>query len=148
MAHVPQFLDQHILDAYPQNVCIVAITQSNGYVQMSPRGSVFVYDRDTMAYWDRGAGTTFDTVKDGTKVTIYYRHPEWGGGKGMLPAGGIARFYGTAEVHAENGEVREKVWNGMIQVERDRDPDKKGCAVLVRLENAEQLNHKPLSEVG
>ncbi len=65
----------------------------------------------------------------------------------MLPAGGIARFYGVAEVHPEDGEIRDRVWNGMIQVERDRDPEKKGRAVLLHLQRAEQLNHKPLNEI-
>ena len=65
-----------------------------------------------------------------------------------MPAGGAARFYGIAEIHADDGEIREKVWNGMIEVERERDPEKAGRAVLLRLERAEQLNHRPLSEIG
>jgi hypothetical protein len=40
------------------------------------------------------------------------------------------------------------VWNGMIEIERQRDPEKIGRAVLLHLEKAEQLNHKPLSEIG
>jgi hypothetical protein len=149
MGKIPEVLNQHLLDAYPENVCLVATSQPDGYSQVSPRGSVHVYDQDTLAYWDRGAGTTYDTVRDGTRVTVFFRNGAiGGGGKGLLPAGGIARFYGVAEVHAEDGAVREKVWNGMIEIERERDPEKAGRAVLVRLERAEQLNHKPLSEIG
>jgi hypothetical protein len=87
---------------------------------------------------------------DGTRLTIYYRNPALGarGGDGTLPAGGIARFYGTAEVHADDGEIREKVWNGMVEAERNGDPDKKGQAILIRLSRAEQLNGKPLAEIG
>ncbi len=149
MGKIPEVLNQHLLDAYPEHVCLVATYQPDGYCQISPRGSVHVYDQDTLAYWDRGAGTTHDTVQTGTKVTVFFRNMAiGGGGKGLLPSGGVARFYGVAEVHGENGEVREKVWNGMIERERENDPEKKGRAVLVRLEKAEQLNHKPLSDIG
>ena len=54
----------------------------------------------------------------------------------------------SAPVHAEDGEVREKVWNGMVEAERNGDPDKKGQAILARITRAEQLNGKPLSEIG
>jgi hypothetical protein len=150
MSLIPEVLNRHLLEAYPDNVCYVSIGQSDGYTQVSPRGSIHVYDQDTLAYWDRGAGTTFDTVRNGTKVTVFFRNAALGarGGSGLLPAGGAARFYGIAEIHAEDGEVREKVWNGMIEVERERDPEKKGRAVLLRLERAEQLNRKPLNEIG
>ncbi len=148
MGKIPEVLNQHILDAYPDNVCLVATHQPDGYCQVSPRGSVHVYDQDTLAYWDRGAGSTYDAVESGTKITVFFRNGNIGGsGKGLLPAGGVARFYGVAEVHAEDCEIREKVWNGMIEHERGRDPEKKGRAVLVRIEKAEQLNHKPLSEI-
>ena len=149
MSKIPEVMNQHILEAYPEHVCLVATHQPDGFSQVSPRGSVHVYDPDTLAYWDRGAGTTHDNVETGTKVTVFFRNSNLGGsGKGLLPAGGIARFYGVAEPHEEDGEVRNRVWNGMIQVERERDPEKKGRAVLVHLDRAEQLNHKPLSEIG
>ncbi|NQV55465.1 MAG: pyridoxamine 5'-phosphate oxidase family protein [Rhodospirillales bacterium] len=149
MALIPEILHEYISTAYPKNLCLVSIMMDDGYPQVSPRGSVIVYDGDTLAYWDRGKGHTFETVEDGTKVTVFFRNPELGarGGNGTLPAGGVARFYGIAEVHAEDGEVRERVWNEMVEPERTSDPEKKGRAVLVKLERAEQLSHKPLSEI-
>lgn len=149
MGLIPKFLNQPILDAYPDNCCLVSTLLENGYCQIALRGSIHVYDQDTLAYWDRGSGTTHDTVSDGSKVTVFFRNGELSArsGNGLLPAGGTARFYGIAEVHAEDSEIRDRVWNGMIPVERERDPDKSGRAVLVKLESAEQLNHKPLSEL-
>ena len=49
----------------------------------------------------------------------------------VLPKGGIARFYGTATIH-EAGPVYEEVWKRLVQPEKDRDPEKKGFAVLSR----------------
>jgi hypothetical protein len=57
---------------------------------------------------------------------------------GVLPAGGIARFYGTAKLYDE-GPIREEVWDRMVQPEKDRDPDKLGRAVLIQIERAEDL---------
>ena len=150
MALIPEWLVDYVNSAFPKNVCLVGVAMDDGFAQISPRGSVIVYDENTLAIWDRGTGGTHDTVEDGTKMTVYYRNQELGrrgGGNGLLPAGGIARFYGAAEIHAEDGEVREKVWNDMAEQERNNDPDKAGIAVLIKLERAEQLNHKPLSEL-
>jgi hypothetical protein len=82
-------------------------------------------------------------------MTVYFRNTDLSAniGNGMLPGGGIARFYGSAEVHAEEGEIREKVWNTMHPKERENDADKLGFAVLIKLERAEQLNNKPLNDL-
>jgi hypothetical protein len=61
----------------------------------------------------------------------------------VLPDGGIARFYGTARVF-KSGPVYEEVWTRLIQPEKDRDPDKKGFAVLIAVERAEALDGTPL----
>jgi hypothetical protein len=62
---------------------------------------------------------------------------------GILPKGGVARFYGTAKVH-KSGEVYDRVWERLVQPEKDRDPEKKGYAVLIRVERAEDLDGQPL----
>jgi hypothetical protein len=149
MGLVPEWLVNSINDAFPKNVCLVGVALDDGFAQISPRGSVVVYDENTLAIWNRGGGTTAESGKDGTKMTVYYRNTEFGakGGNGLLPAGGIARFYGTAKVHKEAGEVLEKVWTTMHPKERENDPDKAGHAVLIHLERAEQLNHKPLADL-
>ena len=87
-----------------------------------------------------GRGRTHDSVTDGTKVTVFFRDQ---GVRDLLPAGAIARFYGSASTHLDD-DVREKVWEMMIQIEGDRDPDKKGSAVLVAVERAETLARQPL----
>ena len=149
MGKMPEVLNRHILDAYPDNFALVAASQPDGHCLLPPLGRGVFQGQDTLGYWDRGSGTTHDAVQTGAKVTIFFRNGAiGGGGKGLLPAGGVARFYGIAEVHAEDDDVREKVWNGMIAHERERDPEKKGRAVLVRIEKAEQLDHKPLWEIG
>jgi hypothetical protein len=70
---IPEVLWEHINTAFPANVCLIGMTLPNGFTQVTPKGSTMVWDSDTMAYWDRGSGTTHDHVKVGTKVTVYFR---------------------------------------------------------------------------
>ena len=140
MAKIPEFLWEPINTAFPDNVILVGTPMPDGYVQISPRGSVLVYDAETLAFWSRGHGNTHDNMQDGDKVSLFIRD---GSLRERLPKGAIARFYGTVTLYKE-GEVREAVWERMIQPERDRDPEKKGYAVLVAVERAEDLGHKPL----
>ena len=144
MARIPTNLHKYINSAFPENVVLVGTALPDGFVQISPRGSVIVYDDETIGFWDRGQGRTHDTVKNGTKVTIYYRNTDLRA-DGTLPKGGIARFYGTAQLH-QDGQVYDDVYERMAAPERERDPDKKGSAVLVKIERAEDLSGAPLDQ--
>jgi hypothetical protein len=102
-----------------------------------------VYDDEHLALWERGKGSTAANLKDGTKLTVYFRKPSLRG-DGTLPLGGIARFYGTAKIE-RSGPAYEEVWRRLVQPEKDRDPEKKGFAVLIKIERAEDLNGAPLA---
>lgn len=145
MAVIPSALHEWVNSAFPENVCLLGTVRADGHAHISPRGSTQIFDEETLALWDRGGRASSDALNNGTKVTVYFRNPALGarGGNGLLPAGGVARFYGTAEIHTE-GDARERVWTNMVQAERDGDPDKKGFAVLIRLEHVEDLRGQPL----
>jgi hypothetical protein len=100
-----------------------------------------VFDDEHFALWERGKGTTNQNLKDGTKVTVFYRNSKLR--ETLLPKGGIVRFYGVAEIH-KSGPVYEEIWNRLIQPEKDRDPEKKGFGVLIKVERAEDLGGVPL----
>jgi hypothetical protein len=142
MARIPKFLHEPINTAFPANVCLVGTVLPSGFAQVSPRGSTMVYDEEHIALWERGKGSTNENLHDGTKVTIYFRNPKLRE-SGQLPAGGVARLYGTAKVH-KSGTVYDETWKRLIQPEKDRDPEKKGFAVLITIERAETLDGKPL----
>ena len=65
---------------------------------------------------------------NGTKITVYFRNPEFRtrGDDAMLPVGGIARFYRSAEIYADEGKVRAKIWNTLYPRERENGTDKIG----------------------
>ena len=62
---------------------------------------------------------------------------------GILPKGGILRLYGRAKIH-KSGPVYEEIWNRLIEAEKKGDPEKRGYAVLVTIERAEDLSGQPL----
>ena len=141
MAKIPTVLHEHINSAFPVNVCLIATVLPSGYAQVTPRGSTMVFDDEHFALWERGKGTTNQNLKDGTKVTVFYRNSKLR--ETVLPKGGIGRFYGTAAIF-KSGPIYEEVWNRLIQPEKERDPEKKGFAVLVKVERAEDLSGAPL----
>jgi uncharacterized protein len=142
MSAIPKNLQPHINAAFPDNVCLVATVLPDGYAQVTPRGSTMVFDDDHLALWERGRGSTNANLADGTKVTVYFRNPKLRA-DGVLPKGGIARFYGTARLH-KSGPAYEQVWTRLVQPEKDRDPEKRGFAVLIKVERAEELDGTPL----
>ena len=142
MPKIPKALQSHINAAFPNDVCLVGTVLPSGYVQITPRGSALVFDDGHFSLWERGKGSTAENLADGTKVTIYFRKPQLRA-DGILPKGGIARFYGVAQVF-KAGPIYEEVWTRLIHPEKDRDPDKKGFAVLIEVERAEELDGTPL----
>src|SRR5262252_3720694 len=143
MATIPTVLQEHINTAYPVNVCLVATVLPNGFAQVTPRGSTMVFDDTHLAIWERGKGSTDQNLKDGTKITVFFRKPALRDA-GILPKGGIARFYGTARLQ-KSGPIYEEIWNRLIQPEKDRDPEKKGFGGLIEIERVEDLDGSPLN---
>jgi Pyridoxamine 5'-phosphate oxidase len=142
MAKIPKTLQPHINTAFPANVCLVGSALPDGFAQITPRGGTMVFDDEHIALWERGKGSTSGNLRDGTKLTVYFRKPQLRE-EGVLPKGGIARFYGRARIH-KSGTVYEEVWRRLIQPEKDRDPNKAGFAVLIEIERAEDLDGEPL----
>lgn len=143
MATIPKVLQPHINTAFPTNVCLVGSVLPNGFAQVSPRGSTMVFDDTRIALWERGKGSTNENLGDGTPLTVYFRKPQLRE-EGVLPKGGIARFYGRARIY-RSGPIYEEVWRRLVQPEKDRDPQKKGHAVLIEIERAEDLEGQPLA---
>jgi hypothetical protein len=142
MTKIPKILQQHIDTAFPAHVCLVGSVLPSGFAQITPRGGTMVFDDRHIALWERGKGSTSANLKDGTALTVFFRKPQLRE-EGILPKGGIARFYGRAKIH-KSGPVYEEVWRRLVQPEKDRDPNKTGFAVLIEIERAEDLDGEPL----
>src|ERR1700675_994477 len=89
MAKIPKILHTHIDTAFPANVCLLGSVLPNGFAQVTPRGGTMVFDDEHIGLWERGTGSTADNMKDGTKLTIYFRKLALRE-EGVLPRGGTA----------------------------------------------------------
>jgi hypothetical protein len=143
LAIIPKALHEHINTAYPAHVCLIGSELPDGYVQITPRGSTMVFDDEHFALWERGRGSTNANLTDGSKLTVFFRKPALREA-GLLPRGGIARFYGMAKIY-RSGPVYDEIWRRLIEPEKNSDPEKKGFGVLIEVERAEDLSGTPLA---
>jgi hypothetical protein len=142
MGSIPKKVQPLIDAAFPEHVCLIGTVLRNGFAQITPRGSTQVYDDDHISIWERGRGTTTALLSDGTNVTVFYFNL---GAREALPIGGIVRLYGRATVH-KSGAIYDKVWERLIEPERQWDKEKKGWAVLIKVDRAEDLLGQPIKE--
>ena len=116
--------------------CTVGTSDKDGQPQLSLKGSVMVFDSETLAYWERAKRSALENVADNPKVVVLYNNMDdkirW-------------RFYGTAEVH-ESDTIRDEVMARTVQAELDRDPDRLGVAVLVKVNKIAELSGTVLQE--
>jgi nitroreductase len=104
--------------------CVVATASARGEPNVSLRGSMMVLDDQHLAYWDRVHGRQEEHLAQNPHVAVLYRDP---------PRRISYRFYGQATVHAD-GPLREEIMGRVVQNELDRDPERKGVAVVVRVD--------------
>ena len=130
---IRQLIDKAYEEGFP---CVLGTASPEGSPQISMKGSVLVFDRDTLAYWERAKRSALENVNDNPQVVIFYRNPamriNW-------------RFYGTATVF-QTGAIRDNVMSRTVQAELDRDPERVGAAVLVKVDRIVELNGNVLQE--
>ena len=106
----------------------------DGEPQISPMGSVMAFDRDMLAYWERAKRSALDNVAENPQVVVYYAHTadrvRW-------------RFHDKAIVHGD-GPIRQEVMDRCVQAELDRDPDRLGVAVLIKIDRITELSGEVL----
>jgi hypothetical protein len=142
MTAIPKKVWPLINSAFPDHTCLIGTVLRNGFAQITPRGSTAVYDEEHISIWERGRGSTTALMNEGTNVTVFYFNL---GAKAVLPIGGIVRLYGTASLH-KSGPVYDEVWRRLIEPEKKADPERKGWAVLVRIDRVEDLLGQPLKD--
>jgi nitroreductase len=116
--------------------CVVATASARGQPNISLRGSMMVFDEQHLAYWDRTRGRQLEHVEENPYVTVLYRDP---------PRRISWRFYGQATVHPA-GPLREQVLARIVAPELNRDPERKGVAVLVRVDLVMTLGGQVLQQ--
>jgi general stress protein 26 len=84
-----------------------------------------VWDADHLAWWERGRLETEAAVRANPRVSVMVRN--------LTRDKRTIRFYGEARI-VEDAELREQIWERVIQVEKDTDVEKNGVAIIVRVD--------------
>ena len=110
-------LDKALADGTP---CLIGTASKDGHPQISPKGSVAVYDDHTLCYWERSHRTSQQRIGENPHVTVYYRNPAR---KENPYRASCIRFHGKARLVA-NGPERDKAWTLTNHEEQSKDPEK------------------------
>ncbi len=118
------------------NPCVMATASPGGLPNAGYRGSILVYDDESLAYRERGQAPALQALEESPRVVILFRDSATGVGW---------KLRCTAELYRE-GPVRRQVMqrlaaNGLIQ-----DPDGEGCAVVLRVDQVLTLFGEVLQE--
>jgi len=115
--------------------CLVATTSQEGVPNVGFKGSVMVFDDESLAYWERTLQGTGANVEENPNVMVLFRNPT---------TRAAWRFVGQATVH-KGGGVREQVMARTVPAELERDPERKGYAVVVKVDKVLPLSgQKPM----
>jgi Pyridoxamine 5'-phosphate oxidase len=121
-----QFADS-VNNALSNQMPAVIATSNDGSPDVALKGSFMVWDRDHLAYWERALNETLAAIRGNPRVAVLVRP------KGSPPL----RFYGEARL-VEDAEQREAIYRRVVPEEQARDPEKKGYAVLIRVDRIRQ----------
>ncbi|HVX99539.1 MAG TPA: pyridoxamine 5'-phosphate oxidase family protein [Pseudorhodoplanes sp.] len=124
-------------DGYP---CLVATVGPKG-PNISPKGSMIVFDDQHLAYWERSKRTALDNLSHDKRVCIIYAN--FRAQRDGLIESGFLRFYGTATLH-ESGPMREAIFARLTEREQKHDGADAGIGVMVRIEHAADARGKPI----
>lgn len=130
-----ELLDQALAEGTP---CLVGTASPGGDPQISPKGSVAVFDEQTLSWWERAKRSALKHLNENPRVVVYYRNPAHAKEMAEYP-GAALRFHGTARI-VEDGPQRERIWERTIPAEQERDAQKAGVGVLVDVDRIELLS--------
>jgi predicted pyridoxine 5'-phosphate oxidase superfamily flavin-nucleotide-binding protein len=128
-----RLVDNALADGVP---CMMGTASKSGMPNISFRGSVMVFDKQHLAYWERAMNIAIRNLEENPQIEILYRGHERGIGW---------RFYGRAEI-LRSGPVRDQIMGRTVQRELDRDPERKGFGVLITVDAVTDTGGRPLQQ--
>jgi hypothetical protein len=124
-------------DGYP---CLLATFGREG-PNITPKGSMIVFDDAHLAYWERSKRAVLDNLSGDKRVCVMYANFK-AQRDGVLESG-FLRFFGTAELH-EEGAVREAIFSKLLPREQTHAGAEAGIGVLIRIDKAIDVRGKPI----
>ena len=134
---IRKLIDNAWVDGYP---CLLATAGPNG-PNISPKGSMLVYDDDHLAYWERSKKQALANLGHDPRVAVVYANMQ--AQRDKVLESGILRFYGTAELY-EQGTTRDAIFKRLTKREQEHEGADQGIGVLIKLDRAADVRGKPL----
>ena len=123
------------------HVCLLGTVGPDG-PNISPKGSMMIFDDDHLAYWERSKRSALKNLEHDARVVVVYCNQQ-AQADGVLESG-ILRFYGTAELH-EDGEIYQAIFSKLSKREAEHEGADTGIGVLIRIERAEDVRGNPIA---
>jgi hypothetical protein len=127
-----ELIDNALANGSP---CILATVSADGEPDIGYKGSMMVFDNESLAYWERTKRVHMKNVKENPRVIVLFRDAK---------TKAAWRFHGTATMH-ESGPIRDQVMARTVKDELDKDPERKGAAVVIRLDKITNMGAQVLS---
>lgn len=109
--------------------CILASVSGSGEPDIGYKGSMMVFDDECLAYWERTRRQHLKNVQENPNVVVLFRDAKTRVG---------LRFHGKVELH-EKGALWDQVMAKTVKEELDKDPERKGAAVIIRLDKVTNM---------
>jgi hypothetical protein len=133
---IKQLIDNAWDDGYP---CLLATTGPHG-PNISPKGSMLVFDDNTLAYWERSKRGALENLGHDRRVCVMYS--SFKAQRDGLLESGFLRFWGTAEMH-EAGPMHAAIFARLTRREKEHAGADTGIGVLIRITRAADVRGKP-----
>jgi uncharacterized protein len=130
---IKTFINNAWVDGYP---CMLATAGKDG-PNISPKGSMFVYDDQHLAYWERSKKKALENLGQDHRVAVMYANFKAQRDK-VLDAG-FLRFWGTAELY-ESGPTREAIFARLTKREQEHVGADTGIGVLIKISRAVDIH--------
>jgi uncharacterized protein len=124
-------------DGYP---CLLATSGQDG-PNISPKGSMLVFDDQHLAYWERSKKKALENLGQDRRVTVMYANFK-AQRDGVLESG-FLRFWGTAELY-ESGPIHDAIFAKLKKREQEHVGADTGIGVLIKIDRSADVRGKPI----
>ena len=124
-------------DGYP---CLLATSGKDG-PNISPKGSMLVFDDQHLAYWERSKKKALENLDHDRRVTVMYANFKAQHDKVLNS--GFLRFWGTAELY-ESGPIHDAIFAKLLKREQEHVGADTGIGVLIKITKAADVRGQPI----
>ncbi len=134
-------IEKHINDAWVDGCpCLMATVGQDG-PNISPKGSMLVFDDQHLAYWERSKKKALENLGQNRRVCVMYSNFK-AQRDGTMEVG-FLRFWGTAELY-ESGPIKDAIFAKLSKREQEHVGADTGIGVLIKIARATDIHGKSI----